>query len=235
MTLHSVLMIKSYNDLGLLIKDNLLICSEAQSTWSLNVLMRMFMYLAETYHRYIQNDKSMNIYGSKKITVPKPECYVIYTESKKNCPETLSLAEEFFDNNSTLDLRVKVLNKAGKSNIIEEYISFCHVLNEQVKLYGHTKKAIEETIKICQTQNILAECLEERKKEVSNIMSILFSQEEVTERYGYERFLDGKHEGLSQASDNIALNMLKNNVGASEISKYTGLPPARVMELAKTL
>ncbi len=52
-TLHSVLMIKQYNDLGLLVKGKLLICSEAQSTWSLNVLIRMFMYLAETYHRHI--------------------------------------------------------------------------------------------------------------------------------------------------------------------------------------
>jgi len=242
-TLHSVLMIKSYNDLGLLIKDNLLICSEAQSTWSLNVLIRMFMYLAETYHRYIQNDKTMNIYGSKKIKIPTPECYVIYTGSRKNCPETLSLAKEFFGNDSALNLKVKVLSKAGKTNIIEEYITFCHVLDEQVKLYGPTKKAIEETIKICQTQNILAEYLEERKKEVVDIMSILFSQEEVTERYGYERFLEGKNEGLSQgitqglnqASENIALNMLRKNMSVNEIAECTALPPARVMELAKTL
>ena len=51
-SLHSVLMIKPYNDMGLLVKGRLLLCSEAQSTWSLNVLVRLFLYLAETYHRY---------------------------------------------------------------------------------------------------------------------------------------------------------------------------------------
>jgi len=65
----------------------------------------MFMYLAETYHRYIQNHKEMNLYGSKKVKIPRPKCYVIYTGENKDCPKVLSLAEEFFKNNSALDLR----------------------------------------------------------------------------------------------------------------------------------
>jgi hypothetical protein len=115
LSLHSVLMAELYNDLGILVKDRLIVCSEAQSTWSLNVLVRMFLYLAETYHRYIQKHEEMNIYGTKKIVLPMPECYVIYTGSEKNRPEFLSLSEEFFGKDSPLELRVKVITKPGTS------------------------------------------------------------------------------------------------------------------------
>ena len=234
-TLHSVLMVRPYNDLGLLVKDKLLICSEAQSTWSLNVLVRMFMYLAETYHRYIQNHKEMNLYGSKKVKIPKPKCYVIYTGQNKDCPDTLSLAEEFFTKTSPLDLKIKVLKTEGKENIIGEYIRFCHILDEQVKVCGQTKGAVEGAIKICQDENILSKYLEERKKEVQNIMSILFSQEEVTERYVYEQRMEARKEARKEERKNTALSMLQDKMAMDKIAKYTKLPLSRIRELAKSI
>ena len=117
-SLSSILMVRPYNDLGLLVKDSLILCSEAQSTWSLNVLVRMFLYLAETYHRYIQNHTDLNIYGTKKIIVPRPYCCLVYTGKKENLPEFLSLAEEFFGKDSSLDLRIRVLSAAGTGDII---------------------------------------------------------------------------------------------------------------------
>ena len=43
--------------------------------------------------------------------------------------------------------------------------------------------AIEETIRICQNEDVLADYLEERKKEVEDIMMTLLDQDEVTRRY----------------------------------------------------
>ena len=55
------------------------------------------------------------------------------------------------------------------------------VLDDQKKLYGRTKKAIEETIRICEEQDILVEYLKSRKVEVQNIMYTLFDQERINE------------------------------------------------------
>ena len=207
LSLHSVLMAELYNDLGILVKDRLILCSEAQSTWSLNVLVRMFLYLAETYHRYIQKHEEMNIYGAKKIILPMPECYVIYTGSEKNRPEFLSLSEEFFGKDSPLELRVKVITKPGTGNIVEEYIRFCHVFNEQVRHHGYTRHAIEETIRACRSENVLADYLQEREKEVETIMMTLFSQEEATRRYGIECRKEGREEGNIRAIHNLMETM----------------------------
>ena len=66
-------------------------------------------------------------------------------------------------------------------------------------------------------------------------MSILFSQEEVTKRYGYERFLEGRNEGRNEEREDIARKMLQKKINVEEISEFTQLPPARISELAKTL
>lgn len=207
-TLSSVLMVRPYNDLGLLVKGNMFICSEAQSTWSLNVLVRLFLYLAETYHRYIQNHEGMNIYGTKKISLPKPACFMIYTGDEKQRPEVLFLAEEFFGEDSPLDLKVEVLSTPGTDNIVQQYISFCHLFNNQVKLHGRTKLAIEETIRICQDKSILSKYLGERKEEVEDIMMTLFSQEEATKRYGYECREEGREEGREETTISSIHNLM---------------------------
>ena len=48
-TLENVLAIGQYNDLGLQVRDRLILLVEAQSTYSANIPLRMLMYLANTY------------------------------------------------------------------------------------------------------------------------------------------------------------------------------------------
>ena len=201
-TITPIFLNKPYNDLGIMVKDALIICSEAQSTWSPNILPRMFMYLAETYHQYILHHPELNIYGHKKISLPRPICTMIYTGTdRKNIPPTLSLNDEFFKGKSTLDLTIKIIVHNEEKNIIQDYISFCHIFNEQVKLYGYTLKAIEETITICLQKNILLDYLSERKSEVQTIMETLFSQEEAMKRYAYEIRAEGIAEGIEKGME----------------------------------
>ena len=182
-TLQSVLTTKPYNDLGIMVKDKLLILVEAQSTWSVNILIRIMLYWASTYHEYLKKKPQLNLYGSEKIFLPKPEFYVIYTGKTKNSPKEISMSEEFFDGDKTADLRVKILTEAGKANIIQQYIEFCHVFDEQIRKHGYTLKAVLETIRICQDENVLKDYLEKQKQEVQTIMMTLFSEEEVMKRH----------------------------------------------------
>ena len=63
------------------------------------------------------------------------------------------------------------------------YITDDAVLEEQKKLHGATQKAVEKTISICTSKDILREYLNERKVEVMDIMKTLFDQDAVTERH----------------------------------------------------
>ena len=76
-TIENVLVNDLYNDLGFRVGDRLIILVEAQSTWPPNILIRSLLYLATTYQNYI-NERNLDVYSSTKISIPKPELYVIY-------------------------------------------------------------------------------------------------------------------------------------------------------------
>ena len=103
--------------------------------------------------------------------MPKPELYVIYTGNKGRKSDTISLSQEFFDGaDIDIEIKAKVIYESGKDNIINEYIVFCKVFNEQIKEHGMTKQAVTETIRICKDRNILKQYLSSKEVEVVTIM-----------------------------------------------------------------
>lgn len=163
-TLRQVVTEHQYNDMAILVNDRLMVFVEAQSTWSVNILIRILLYLADTIQEYLQK-KSIDIHRRRKIDLPKPEFYVIYT-GRDAVPEMISLRETFFEGaEDTVDLRAKVIT-AETMDIIGQYIIFCRVLDDQVKRLGYTREAAEEAIRICQNRGIIAEYLEDRKSVV---------------------------------------------------------------------
>ena len=197
-TIQNVLLDQMYNDLGFVVKERLLLLVEAQSTWSKNIVIRVLLYLANTWKQYIQN-KKLNIYGSGGMLLPKPELYVIYTGERKERPEWISLSEEFFPGQECfVDVKVRMLYDGKEGDILNQYVTFTKIYNEQVKEYGRTKEAVLETIHICKNRKILKEYLESREKEVVDIMMTLFDQEYAVERYGDEKKAEGKAEGLAE-------------------------------------
>ncbi len=162
-TIHNIMTNDVYNDVGFMVGEKLLILTEAQATWTENIAIRILIYLMVTYQDYIKKTKQ-NVYKSKKIRLPKPEMYVIYTGDRKERPEYISLAEEFFGGqNVFLDAKIKVLYGSDQGDIISQYVTFTKVYDEQRKLYGRTRKAVTETIRICKDKNVLKEYLEERE------------------------------------------------------------------------
>ena len=182
-TINNVLTDNQYNDLDFRIGNTLLVLVEHQSTWSVNIIIRILMYLMQTYNEYFKVH-NIDLYSSTKAEVPKPELYVIYTGDRKSRPEYISLKDEFFSGQEVaVDAKVKVIYDGEPGDIINQYVVFTQVCNEQVKLYGRTQKAIEETIRICKDKNVLKEYLESREKEVINIMVALYDEQEVMDRY----------------------------------------------------
>ena len=199
-TIQNVLLDQMYNDLGFVVKERLLLLVEAQSTWSKNIVIRVLLYLANTWKEYIQN-KKLNIYGSGGMLLPKPELYVIYTGERKERPEWISLSEEFFPGQECfVDVKVRMLYDGKEGDILNQYVTFTKIYNEQVKEYGRTKEAVLETIRICKNRKILKEYLESREKEVVDIMMTLFDQEYAVERYGDEKKAEGLAEGEAKGT-----------------------------------
>lgn len=182
-TLKHVLVDADYNDLGFSVGNRLMVLVESQSTWSVNIIIRAVMYLVQTYHEYFKRT-NQNLYGSKKVNMPKPELYMIYTGDRKYVPDIISLSDEFFDGEHiAIDAEVKVLYQENENDIVGQYIIFSKVYNEQRKQHGSTKKAITETIRICKNRNVLKEYLENKEQEVVDMMMTLFDDDQIMKAY----------------------------------------------------
>ena len=123
-TIQNVLVDDIYNDLGFRVGNRLLILIEAQSTWSMNIIIRVLIYLATTYQKYI-NEHELDVYSSTKISIPKPEMYVLYTGNRKTRPEEITLSREFFDGED-LQLEVKVKMLYGTGTVDEFFTGMLH-------------------------------------------------------------------------------------------------------------
>ena len=182
-TIKNVLTDNFYNDLGFIVDNKLMILIEAQSTWTINILVRALLYLAQSYHEYFQHTRQ-NYYKSKKVKMPKPELYVVFTGNKGKKPDKISLSKEFFEGaDIDIEVKAKVIYESDQDNIINQYIIFCKVFNEQTGQHGMTQKSVLETIRICKDRNVLKEYLLEREKEVVTIMMSLFDEEEILKSF----------------------------------------------------
>lgn len=128
-TITNVLLDQYYNDVGFQIGEKIVILVEQQSSWSINIVVRCLLYLAQTYQEYFESTKQ-NVYGSKKLELPKPEMYVIYTGNRKTRPEYLYLSKEFFGgDDSVLDVKVKMIYDGKEGDIINQYVAFTKIYN----------------------------------------------------------------------------------------------------------
>lgn len=247
-TLENIIVDDIYNDLGFMVGELLVILVEAQSTWTVNIIIRLLLYIAQTYHDYI-GKKELNVYGSRKIAVPKPELYVIYTGDEEIEKDVISLSEEFFGGVQTdLDVRVHVLRDGRQGDIINQYVMFTKILNEQVKLYGRTSRAARETIRICRDRDVLAGYLAEHEQEVQGIMMTLFDNDQIMKAYAREKVeegwregrmegrmegrVEGRMEGRMEGRKEVARNMLQSSFPLDTIVRVSGLSLDEVKVLA---
>lgn len=206
-----------YNDVGFMVGEKILILTEAQSSWTENIAVRILIYLMVTYQDYIRETKQ-NVYKSRKVRLPRPEMYVVYTGNRKEHPETISLAEEFFGGqNAFLDAKVKVLYGSGEGDIISQYVVFTKIYDEQRKLHGRTRKTVTETIRICKDKNVLKDYLEEREKEVENIMLAMYDEKEILLEY----IESERYEAEKKANKRTAIQMIKaGKLSMDEIMQF---------------
>ena len=236
-TIENVLTDKIYNDLGFTVGNRLLVLVEAQSTWSVNILVRAFLYLAESYQQRFEENE-VNLYSSRKIDLPEPELYVIFTGDRRTRPGELTLSEQFFSGRQTaLEVRVRMLYGENPHDIIGQYVRFCRLYTEQVKRHGATEEAVFETIRLCRDENVLTQYLNEHETEAMSIMMSLFNEESIQRAYGKEKYDEGLAAGMAAGmaagtadqAKKTALNLHKAGMSEGMIAQMIGYPSETVI------
>ncbi len=110
------------------------------------------------------------------------------------------------------------------------------VYNEQRKLYGNTKQAVTETIRICKDKNVPKGYPESREQEVVSMMMTLFDDEQILKAYAKDIADSAAKEAARETAEKdareTAARMIKDGeLSLEKIAKY--VPALSLDELKK--
>lgn len=230
--LSNILVNGLYNDLSFTVRGKFIVLLEAQSTWTLNILPRALMYYANLLNDHIKKTEQ-NVYSTKKMNIPRPEIYVVYTGRQEVKQKELSLKNEFWGGEaSAIELTAKVicLEKTHDLNIVEQYIRFAKVFDACVaedKQNGKTHPdtdTVKKAIEICLDEDVLTQFLTEHRREIMDIMTVLFDEDYLQEVARRERdrevYSKGREEGREEGREDTLkyfLELLKSGKTKEEI------------------
>ena len=197
-TLDNAIYMSMKNDISFLI-DARLALYEHQSTYSPNLPLRFFLYLADLYSDMIRN---VNLYSSKKVQLPTPHFVVFYNGERKQPDRKILKLSDLYsvvEKEYKLNLEVLMLNINSGHN--PELMEACHTLWEyaeytnRVRTYAKEMaldKAVEQAVTECIQEGNLIEFLEKNKAEAMKVSIYEYDEERHIRQEREEAWEEGR-------------------------------------------
>lgn len=233
-TLEGTFFDRQKNDISCVVENNFLVLIEHQTTVNENMPFRCLSYVAELLNNLIvDKDK---LYHKALIRFPVPRFYVFYDgNALQPVKREMRLSEAFGRDNSTLELVVTALNinfgleqpLLGKCQYLREYSTLIGKVKEGIRAGLTRKEAISRAVKYCLEKGLMKGYLEEKSKEVFNMLALQWEQDKAI-RASYE---DGRDDGI----ESIALKMIRLGKPLEDILQITDLPLEKIKKLTDKL
>lgn len=235
-TMDDVIYIKMKNDVSIIL-DSYLSLWEQQSSYNPNMPIRGFMYFGNMYNRYIEENK-LNIYGKKLIKIPTPKYIVLYNGTQ-DAPavEKLKLSDAFINSNNSgeFEWTATVYNinpnmnddLLNKCKALKDYMIFINRIRSNLKKH-HIEEAVEEAVKSCIEDGVMADLLLKLKSEVKDMCLTEYNEKVFIDGIRNEGIEEGKAESVTE----IITRMLSKGVSVEEIADLTGADLAFVKDVA---
>ena len=206
-----------YNDVAFLTQDNqLLVLIEHQSTINPNMAFRILEYYVKLVGEHLKR-KQANLYGSKKVEIPKAQFFVVYN-GKGRMPDlpVLDLGD--------VQVKAKVKNihfeelaDKNPDNTVAGYARFLD-LAKTIPLYDALELLVQE--------GYLIEFLNDR--EMRNMFAEVYSYENELLYTGRE---EGRLEGRTENAIEVAKAALAKSIDVETIIFLTKLEKSVVLNL----
>lgn len=168
------------NDLSFLIDWNMNVF-EHQSTYNPNMPLRGFLYMAAAFKKYIALNR-LDIYGSKRLSLPVPRYYVFYNGLTERPDEEIwyltdSMEGAATSEKSCVQFRAHMVNINMERNsklmekcpLLYEYSVFVAEVRKRISQNMTLREAIEGAVDECIRNGILANILQGNKAEVTDM------------------------------------------------------------------
>lgn len=245
-TLHYTLKRDRYNDLAFLTKDQqLIIFFEHQSSFDPNIPIRTLLYVVRSYEKWLAGEygeKSWDLHSKKKIPLPQPKIFVLYTGSENHPPmEILSLFDNNFEN-PVVQCHVTCYNLTKYEQLEQLKLSKTLVdyqfLITTIKLFQKQEQnlefAIEKAVNLCLQQGRLSDYLKKRKSEVMNMLALEYTFEEELKDTAQASYKSGFDDGFNngrlkeRALTKKVFHLFLSNYSIPEIATQCGISQEEV-------
>ena len=234
-TLDGVFFGKLKNDLSCLYKNNFLVMIEHQSTPNENMPLRMLFYVAELFKQYIEPFKE-KIYQLNQIKLPTPKFYLFYNGREDEPEQKQMKLSNAFKNFSSLELIVNFynLNEGNNENFLKQseslksYCIFVNRVEKNLREGMNLDSAIAAAIDYCISANVMAEYLQEKRKEVVSMLGF-----EYDENLARKAIADEVREKTREENTiEIVKNFLKAQTPLKYIVAATGWSEDKILKFA---
>jgi hypothetical protein len=237
-TLQGVLFMGMVNDISFEIGGKLVVLIEHQSTINPNMAIRLLMYIARVYEKIIGD---RNIYASRRITIPRPEFFVLYNGAAPYPDRSVLKLSDLFEGvlfpgiegkeSPALELEVQVINiNKGKNEgiskkcrMLGEYNAFIEKVRELQGDGKNFEEAFREAAVYCRDHEILKEVLEKNLSEVMNMLMTEWNMDDALAFRYEEGREEGMEEGMGKGREEVARNALAEGIPFELIKKISGL------------
>jgi hypothetical protein len=194
---------------------------------------RSFEYCAKLYDKYVTANE-FDIYGSRLIKIPAPQCYVFYNGTNEHPDrEEIRLSEAFEVPAYGYEWTVIMLNINKGHN--QELLEKCQALKEYSDLVGLVREyqkeyaldeAVDKAVKeLISRRGVLSKMLDEHRSEVVDLCITEYNEElhekNLREEGRAEGREEGREEGRALAEAKILINMYKNGFTVEQIASAT--------------
>lgn len=225
------------NDVSFIIVDEMNLW-EHQSTFNPNMPMRFFLYAGKLYEKYIAGSEYYP-YSRTLQPVPRPKCICFYNGTAEQPERQILRLSEAFGGDGDIEVVVKMLNiNYGKNKALMEA---CDPLNEYAWLVDAIRRnqrqlknleaAIDAAIDEMPDDFSIKRFLLQNKAEVKGMFLTEYDQEKVLE----QARRDSIKQGIAQANERVAVNMLRDGKPLDEIKRYSQLAEEVIRCLANRL
>ena len=230
------------NDVSMEINGAIVVLAEQQSTVNHNMPFRCLEYLVAHYNRFFERGDK---YSTRRVTLPRPECYVFYNGDAPFPQEAeMRLSDAFRESGAglpqplQLDLTVKVynINKSANHPILarcEPLLAYSNFTEyARMAKAGGEKNPVSYALRESRRGDVLAEYFDAISREEQSMIFGEWDEEEYRRVMKREAFEDGMEEGVQQTARQNARNLLHMNILTPEqIAQAVSLPLEEVLAL----
>ena len=211
---------------------------EHQSSFNPNMPMRFLTYGTQLYEKYTVTSGYYK-FSRKLQSLPKPNCICFYNGTKEQPEQQVLKLSDAFGGEGDIEVKVKMLNiNYGKNRKVMEA---CQPLSEYAWLVDRVRKhqrelqnlevAVDVAISEMPESFVIRQLLELHRAGVKKMFLTEYDEEKMKEQERKEAYADG----VEEANQRTAEDMLKDGKPLLEILKYSRLPEERIRKIAQSL